>query len=218
MIFGENDFPLIPRGKYRVIYADPPWRFVTRSAKGAGQPGSPEFHYQTMTLAEIKALPVAEVCDRDCHLFLWVTGPHLAQGFEVLKAWGFKYSTVAFVWAKMIPSRSKNPALFYDTTHDFHVGQGYTTRSNAEYVLLGRRGKPARLGKGIRQLIVAPVREHSRKPEEIRGRVRAYGAGPRLEMFARSEAVGFDSFGNEVEKFPAVRRGRVVLPSHGGGK
>lgn len=195
-----------------MIYADPAWRFTTRSAKGANRPGSAGSHYPTMSLAEIKAQPVADVCAPDCHLFLWVTGPHLDQGFEVLKAWGFKYSTVAFVWVKLLRRFADAAPLFYDVARDFHVGQGYTTRSNVEYVLLGRRGKPRRMGKGIRQLIVSPLREHSRKPDEIRTRVAAYaGDVPKLEMNARQAWPGWDQWGNEVEKFTAVRPRRVKL-------
>lgn len=189
-------------GRYSVLLADPPWKFVTRSKKGAGRPGSAEYHYPTMTLGEVCELPVRDVVGRDCHCFLWTTGPHLRQAFEVLDAWGFRYSTVAFVWVKL--RRKAGGGLFYDTVHDFHVGQGYTTRANAEFCLLGRRGRPARLAKNVRQLIVDPIREHSRKPDETRERIVAYAAGPRLEMFSRSTAPGFDAWGNELGKFDAA--------------
>jgi len=191
---GFGSFDLVPRKRYSVLYADPAWRFKTRT-------GEAKVPYPTMTLAEIKALPVADVCAKDCHLFLWVTAPFLDKGFDVLKAWGFKYSTVAFVWVKL--RKKAGGGLFYDTVHDFHLGQGYTTRSNAEFCLLGRRGSPKRLSKGVRQLIVSPLREHSRKPEEARARILQYAAGPRLELNARSPAVGFDAWGNEINLFPS---------------
>lgn len=180
-------------GAYRVVYADPPWRFKTFK-------GEAKIPYVTMTLDDICALPVREVCAPDAHLFMWTTGPFLEKSFRVLNAWGFRYSTVAFVWVKLRKGLGDG-GLFYDTLHDFHVGQGYTTRSNAEFCLLGRRGKPGRLSKGVRQLIVDPVREHSRKPEETRRRIISYADGPRLEMFARSGADGFDAWGNEIGKF-----------------
>jgi N6-adenosine-specific RNA methylase IME4 len=182
-----------PRGGYSVIYEDPPWKFVTRRPVDV-------VPYPTMTLPAIKALPVADIAARDCHLFMWTTGPFLEKSFEVLKAHGFRYSTVAFVWVKL--RKKAGGGLFYDTVHDFHVGQGYTTRSNAEFCLLGRRGRPQRLAKGVRQLIVEPLREHSRKPETTRERIVQYAEGPRLEMFARSAAPGFDAFGNQIGMFP----------------
>lgn len=210
MIFRQ--FEDVPRRRYRVVYADPAWRFAVRSSKGEGR--SPDAHYQTMTLAEIKALPVAEVAAPDSFCFMWTTAPHLKQGLEVLAAWGFAYSTVAFTWAKTLRRYNAAPGLFYDATADFHTGLGYTTRGNAEFCLLGRRGQPKRLSKGVRSLVVSPLREHSRKPDEVRDRIIAFADGPRLEMFARSEAPGFDAWGNEVEKFTPARR-RVRLPSWG---
>lgn len=216
MIFGS--FDEVPRGRYGVVYEDPAWKFTTRSAKGSGRPGSAEYHYPTMTLAQIKALPVADVCAKDAHLFMWTTGPHLEQAFEVLRAHGFKYSTMAFVWVKLTRSHAGQPALFYDLEKSFHVGRGYTTMSNVEFCLLGRRGKPPRIGRGIRQLCLAPVREHSRKPDEIRTRIERYAGDqvPRLEMNARQAFPGWDAWGNEVDTFAPVKRGRVILPSHGG--
>jgi N6-adenosine-specific RNA methylase IME4 len=188
-------FEDVPRRRYKVVMADPAWRFKTRT-------GEAKIPYPTMTLDEIKALPVAEVCDKDAHLFLWVTMPFLDKGFEVLRAWGFKYSTVAFVWVKL--RKKAAGSLFYDTVHDFHVGQGYTTRANAEICLLGRRGKPVRLSKAVRQLIVSPLREHSRKPDEARARIESYAAGPRLEMNARQAAPGWDAWGDEIDLFPST--------------
>ena len=112
--------------KYSVILADPPWHYKVYSKKGAGR--SAESHYPTMNIEDIKALPVAGIADRDCALFLWVTFPCLLEGLEVLKAWGFTYKTVAFVWVKQ---NKKSASLFW--------GMGYWTRSNVELCILATR-------------------------------------------------------------------------------
>lgn len=183
MMFGD-----IPRSHYGAIVVDPPWSFTTYSAKGKGR--SPENHYGCMTMADIKAMPVADLSSPDCALFLWVTDPTLPIGLEVMAAWGFTYKTVAFTWAKRTRTDAK-----------WHLGCGYWTRANPEMCLLGTKGKPTRLARDVRQLVVAPVREHSRKPDEIRECVERLVAGPYLEMFARERRPGWDSWGNEVGKF-----------------
>ena len=86
-------------GKYSVIYADPPWQYRVWSKKGTGR--SAESHYSTMSLEDIKALPVHLLAAKDCTLFLWVTFPLLKEAWPVLDAWGFTYKSVAFVWVKL---------------------------------------------------------------------------------------------------------------------
>lgn len=173
--------------KYSVIYADPPWSFATYSDKGKGR--SAEQHYPTMNIEEIKALPVKELADTDCALFLWVTFPRLKEGIEVLEAWGFTYKTVAFTWIKQ---NKKSDSLFW--------GMGYWTRSNAEICLLGIRGHPKREGKNVHQVIMSHIEKHSKKPQEARDRIeRLMGAVPKIELFARQKTDGFDVWGNEVE-------------------
>lgn len=173
--------------KYGVIYADPPWHYKVYSKKGMGR--SAESHYPTMKLEDIKALPVADLTDRDCALFLWVTLPCLLEGIEVLKAWGFEYKTTAFVWVKQ---NRKADSLFW--------GMGYWTRSNAEICLLGTKGRPKRKDAGIHQVVISHVEEHSRKPQEVHDRIiRLMGDVPRIELFARRKTEGFDVWGNEVE-------------------
>lgn len=173
--------------KYGVIYADPPWHYKVYSKKGMGR--SAESHYPTMKLEDIKALPVADLADRDCALFLWVTLPCLLEGIEVLKAWGFEYKTTAFVWVKQ---NRKADSLFW--------GMGYWTRSNAEICLLGTKGRPKRKDAGIHQVVISHVEEHSRKPQEVHNRIiRLMGDVPRIELFARRKTEGFDVWGNEVD-------------------
>lgn len=188
---------------YNVILADPPWTHTTFSPKGLE--GRPQ-HYPRMTLSEINAIPVDEWAAKDCHLFLWTTGVHLEQAFEVIKAWGFQYSGMGFVWIKL----NKNAPIMETrgiqliALNDLFMGGGYTTRKNAEFCLLARRGKPQRLDKKIHEVIVEQRREHSRKPEESYKRIKKYAAGPRLEMFARQKRAGFDAWGNETNKFPKL--------------
>lgn len=163
---------------YAAIYADPPWSFAVRSARGLGR--SAQAHYDCMDLPAIKALPVGEIAAKDACLFLWATNPMLPQALEVMSAWGFTYKTVAFAWAK----RTKHGK--------WHIGTGYWTRANAELCLLGTRGRPKRLSASVRMLVEAPVRQHSRKPNEVRAGIERLVAGPYVELFARETAPGWD--------------------------
>ena len=178
--------------KYSVIYADPPWTYRVWSSKGAGR--SAENHYPTMSIEDIRALPVAELADKDCALFLWVTFPTLREAMTVLDAWGFTYKTVAFVWIK---ENRQTPSLFW--------GLGYWTRSNAEVCILATKGCPKRFSAGVHQVIMSPIEQHSKKPDETRERiVKLMGDVPRVELFARQTAPGWDVWGNEVACTPAL--------------
>lgn len=173
--------------KYGAILADPPWHFSTYSHKGMGR--SADVHYPTMNIEDIKALPVADIADKDCVLFLWVTFPCLQEGLDVIKAWGFTYKTVAFVWVKQ---NKKADSLFW--------GMGYWTRSNVELCLLATKGKPKRVDAGVHQVVISHIEEHSRKPLEIHRRIeRLMGDVLKIELFARRKTAGFDVWGNEVE-------------------
>lgn len=186
----------LPAGPFGVVLADVPWTYSVFSKKGEGRSASR--HYPTMSLDDICALPVAQAAAPDCHLFFWTTSPNLPQAFQVIDAWGFRYSSMAFTWVKLT---KRAPQLFYDG-RSFHVGMGHTTRKNAEFCLLGRRGSPKRLRKDIRELIISPVREHSRKPDEVHERIEAYSAGPYLELFARAPRAGWTIWGNQTDRFP----------------
>ena len=169
--------------KYSIIYADPPWRYSQKRLSGAA-----EHHYNTMSIDELCALPVAELAEKDCALFLWATFPHLPAALRLIKAWGFSYKTVAFVWLKL---NKKVRSWFY--------GMGFWTRGNAEICLLATKGKPKRRSAGVHQLIVSPIERHSQKPEEAREKIIALmGELPRIELFARQETPGWDVWGNEV--------------------
>lgn len=179
-----------PGGGFRVISADPPWMFKVFSAKGEGRSASQ--HYNTMSLDDICALPVSDLAARDCHLFLWVTGSNLPHGLRVMESWGFRYSGTAFVWVKT--RKDGQPA----------IGMGHTTRKSAEFCLLGRRGAPKRKSKAVREVIMSPRREHSRKPDETYGRIETYADGPYLELFARQPWPGWTAWGNQTDRFAPV--------------
>ncbi len=177
-----------PDRKYGAIYADPPWNFETRNAKAAGR--SPSAHYDCMTFADIAKLPVADIAAKDCALFLWAMDPMLDKALEVIQAWGFTYKTVGFYWVKT----NKNNG-------DYFTGMGHWTRSNPEQCLLATRGRPKRIEKSVRKLIVDKRREHSRKPDEVRNRIERLVGGPYIELFARAAAPGWDAWGNQASLF-----------------
>lgn len=199
---------------YGVILADPPWQFATRSDKGRGRnpdgklsraaqrQNTPERHYKTMTLKEIAALPVGALAADNCLLFLWAVDPMLPQAIAVGTAWGFEYKTVGFYWAKLRRETSARANLHEEPAHKlFPMGTGYWTRANPEPCLLFSRGAPKRLSAGVRKLIIAPRREHSRKPDETRARIESLAAGPYLELFSRNPAPGWDCWGNQLDRF-----------------
>lgn len=198
-------FDGLPQHHYRCILADPPWHFLARTALQVGNWTSrrdAEKHYLVMGVDDIAAMPVKELAAKDAHLFMWTTGPCLRQSFEVMEAWGFRYSAVAFTWVKLKRSFNPSQLRFVPTADcDLHVGLGLTTRKNAEFCLLGRRGNAKRNAKDVREIIMEPVREHSRKPDVVHARIERYADGPYLELFARQRRPGWDSWGNEVDKF-----------------
>jgi N6-adenosine-specific RNA methylase IME4 len=172
--------------KYNVIYADPPWSFSCWSNKAQKHVTK---HYQTMEGKEIAELPVQELAADNAVLLMWATFPNLPLALQTIKAWGFTYKTCAFTWVKQ---NKKEPSLFW--------GMGYYTRSNAEVCLLATKGKPlARLSHKVHSVIMSPVEKHSKKPGEARSRiVELFGDLPRIELFARQTADGWDCWGNEV--------------------
>ena len=142
-----------------------------------------------MSADDICSLPVADIAEDNCVLFLWVTFPNLQESLRVIKAWGFEYRTVAFVWVK----RNKKAINWF-------MGLGYWTRANSEICLLAVKGKPKRVSKSVRQIIDSPIERHSKKPDETRERIiDLMGDLPRIELFARQKTDGWDVWGNEVE-------------------
>jgi N6-adenosine-specific RNA methylase IME4 len=187
--------------RYSVIYADPPWKFRTHSAKGKDR--AAERWYDCLTVPEICALPVSELAAPDCVLLLWVTDPFLQAAQQVIGAWGFTYKTVGFYWIKRHWAQTESEYR----KEVFPIGTGYWTRANPEQCLLATRGSPRRRSAAVPKLIVAPRREHSRKPDEAYDRIEALCAGPYVELFARQRRAGWASYGNEVDLgLPATRR------------
>jgi N6-adenosine-specific RNA methylase IME4 len=204
-----SDWPFgdLERGKYGAILADPPWAFQAWYAGGwrnrkdgsryYSSPSPRAARYDTMSAEDIAHMPVGELCARDCVLFLWGCWPMLRQCLLVMDGWGFEYKSCAFAWMKANASQLD---MFRDDA-DADMLLGYWTRANSEFCLLGTRGKPKRLNADVRQGIIAPRREHSRKPDGIHERIERLVAGPYCELFARQRRKGWDVWGNEVDKF-----------------
>ena len=181
-----------PNKKYSIIYADPPWFFRNR------QPISTikfrknvhiSERYPVMQTEEIKKLKVQEICEPNCVLFIWTTGVHVPHAIEVIKAWGFKYKTLAFVWRKL--TKTKKCA----------VNMGMWTMPSTELCLLAIKGKPHELliSRKVRQYTETIRREHSQKPDEVRNKiVDMFGDLPKIELFARDRYEGWDVWGNEI--------------------
>ena len=186
-----SDFLSFTNGKkYKTIYADPPWQFQNRTGKVA-----PEHkrlnRYSTMSLEEIKALPVAEVTDEKCHLYLWVPNALLPCGLEVMKAWGFEYKT-NLIWEKVRKDGQPDGR-----------GVGFYFRNVTEILLFGIKGgknRTLQAGRSQVNLLRTMKREHSRKPDEFVDLIEACSSGPRLELFARGIRNGWDMWGNQAEE------------------
>jgi len=171
-----------PNKKYQIIYADPPWDYADQGCQG-----TMANYYKGMDLKDICNLPVNNIADKNCILFLWATYPMLSEALEVIKAWDFKYKTIAFQWIKI---NKKTGSYFY--------GLGRWTRGNTEPCLLATRGKIKRKSKSVFQIINSPITKHSEKPHIIREKIiELVGDLPRIELFARHKAKGWDSWGNE---------------------
>lgn len=178
-----NPPPPWPKKKYSIIYADPPWQYKDSRCQGnAAQ------HYNLMADADICSLPVQKLAADDCVLFLWATYPKLKEALDVIEAWGFTYKTIGFQWVKQ--NRSGNGYFF---------GLGRWTRGNTEPCLIATKGKPKRISPKVSQLVLSPLRAHSQKPDEVRDRiVELIGDLPRIELFARSGADGWDCWGDQA--------------------
>ncbi len=175
---------------YEVVYADPPWKFKTRSIKGQGR--SAEAHYDTMDLGDIKALPINRIADNPAVVYLWVTVPHLLNGLATLEAWGFEYKSNV-VWVKD------------------RIGTGYWTRNRHEHLLIGARGNGIcprfRDIKVVESVVNGQQRAHSQKPDAARAMIDHYHPNARkIELFARGYTEGWDSFGDQVDDGIAERR------------
>jgi N6-adenosine-specific RNA methylase IME4 len=150
-----------------------------------------------MRESKLAALPVADLAADDCVLFLWMCWPNLPEAMRLIEAWGFTYKTCAFAWTK---AHAGQIEMFRDDC-DVQIGTGYWTRANSECCLLATRGKPKRLNADVRQGIIEPRRQHSRKPDCVPARIERLVAGPYLELFARTQRPGWTVWGNQTDKF-----------------
>jgi N6-adenosine-specific RNA methylase IME4 len=184
------------------IYTDVPSRFEVYSGKGKQR--AADRYYDTMDVPTLKAMgPVVQaLVAKDCVLQFWTTGPQNKAALEIVEAWGFTFKTWGFVWIKTNPS-SGAPELEQLTQENLHWGMGYTTRANAEVVLLATRGSPRRLAADVHQVVLAPhpaPGRHSEKPEEVRRRIERLYPGPYLELFGRKPVPGWTVWGNEIKR------------------
>lgn len=178
--------------KYRIIYADPPWHF---GGGGVYQSGGRPLRktsdkYRLTKTKDLVRIPVEQIAAENSVLFMWTTDQHIPEALELMKAWGFRYCTVAFYWLK---KREKGGTAF---------NVGCWTMKSVEQVLLGIKGRPMYLkkSKNIKQFVEAERTEHSKKPDEIRKRiVELLGDIPRIELFAREKTQGWDVWGDEVD-------------------
>lgn len=171
--------------KYSVIYADPPWAYKNTATRAAATD-----HYNTMSRSELEEMhsSVQGITDDNCVLFMWATFPTIKDALSLIEAWGFTYKTVAFVWVK---ENRRSGGLFW--------GLGNWTRSNSEVCILATKGRPKRVRADVNSVVISPVGRHSEKPSEVRDRiVKLCGNVPRIELFARQEAEGWDCYGNEI--------------------
>lgn len=170
--------------RYGAIIADPPWYFRNYSA--AGEKKNPVAHYSCMDTLDLADLPVNQLAAPDCAMFMWATAPMLPDAIDLMKAWGFEYKS-AGAWAKQSSTGTK-----------WAFGTGYCFRSAAEFFILGTIGNPPVRSRSVRNLIVEPVREHSRKPDELHWMVEQLYDGPFAELFARERRVDWDTWGDEL--------------------
>ena len=180
-----------PNKKYQIIYADPPWRFSSKELQkyNGVRFTSMDKHYPTQHKDWIKQLPVKNITDDDCALFLWTTDAHIKEAIGTMESWGFKYITVAFVWEKKT------------TTGKTVANLGAWTMKNYELCLLGTKGAMLKYKKtnNIYQKVEAERTKHSKKPVQVRNNIELlFGSLLRIELFAREKTEGWDVWGNEV--------------------
>jgi len=181
----------LPNKKYNIIYADPPWSFSSKELQkyGGVRFTSMDKHYPTQSKHWIEKLPVKEITQKDCALFLWTTDAHMKEAINTMEAWSFKYVTVAFIWEKKTKLGKTVANL------------GAWTMKNYEICLLGTKGAMLKHKKvnNIYQKVEAERTKHSKKPQEVRHRIDSlFGNLPRIELFARDTTPGWDVWGDQV--------------------
>jgi len=170
--------------RYNIIYADPPWTYRNQGVNGAAAKKYPQ-----LTDKALVTLPVGNIAAEDSACFMWVTFPKLKEGLSVLRSWGFRFKTVAFVWVK-----------YNLRVNTLFMGGGYYTRANCEVCFLGVKGNLPRVSRSVHSVIMSRRQRHSRKPGVTRKRiVKLYGDVPRIELFATQRSPGWASTGYDVD-------------------
>lgn len=170
--------------KYSIIIADPPWSY---NRNWGGNPANGGITYPTMTISDIYKLPIKQIADKNCALFLWIPHPKLMHASDVMFHWGFDWKTTAFDWTKI--SKNGKPRM----------GLGHYTRSSSELCLLGIKGSMKRHDATVMQSQSFPIDKHSAKPLQIRDEIfRLFGNQPTLELFARDRDPRIDTIGNAI--------------------
>ena len=183
-----SPFPPLPRGRFEIVYADPPWDYkgqLQHAGPGSSDTGGAVHHYPTITLADLKRLDVESIAAKDSLLFIWATSPHLDQAIELGQAWGFVWATVAFVWDKV------------------RVNPGFYTMSQCELCLVFKRGRipQPRGARNVRQYVREERGPHSTKPAQVRKRIeRMFPEQRRIELFARGNVPGWHCWGLEASE------------------
>lgn len=179
--------------KYNVIYEDPPWKYGSKEIQKYGGTRFRSLNevYKTEKTSDMERWDIKRITEKDCAIFMWTTDAHVKQAIKLMEAWGFKYVTIAFIWAKTTKNGKQVSNL------------GAWTMKNCEIVLFGTRGAMLKYKKSnkVKQLFYAERREHSRKPGCVRKFIEElFGDIPRIELFARETAQGWDAWGDEVGK------------------
>jgi len=174
---------------YDIIYMDPPWRYGKALPNGSGkQVNLEEYYYPTMSISELKDMPIKDITNKDSLIYMWVTSPFVRIGIDIAEHWGFEYSTIAFVWDKQVALMGS-----------------YTMGATEQVIVFKKKGgkiPQPRGARNIRQFISEKRREHSRKPDDVRRRIELmHPTQSKLEMFARTSPEGWDVWGNETDKF-----------------
>jgi len=179
----------LPDKKYQVILADPPWKMKNKKTGGSMKSGA-DNQYSTMTLDDLKALPVSEIADDNCYLFMWWLGSMPQEAIDLVTSWGFTLKNMnGLVWAKQT------------VTGKPFFGMGFHTRAGSESAIIAVKGKPKRVSGGVRAVRTAKILAHSEKPAEFHDDiVKLCGDVPRIELFARRSVEGWDCWGNEVDQ------------------
>jgi N6-adenosine-specific RNA methylase IME4 len=192
-----DSFRDFPTGPFGAILCDPPWGF--RTYAGTDEvPTTAVDPYPTMSLDDMKAIPVEESAAPDCLLVMWVISSHIPQAIALAEAWGFTFRSLGPVWVK---ASAPYQLEFFGDAPVSDLGMGYWFRQQSEIALVFGRGSPKRQSAGVRQVVWEAKREHSRKPDCVHDRVEALVGGPYLEMFGRAPRPGWTVWGNDVDKF-----------------